>query len=149
MTDIPLPASGDHVLSALSNAFTSQGDDLPLTLLVGGTWITGVPCSPRAWYTQVAHVADEAGNTGIATVFLMTGRQAYPSQDEIEAGVAGESADGSTANFIHLRDARSVGPTGVVPSEGGMLLKVRLESVDAWSLGVLGPPGYQPPPPAV
>ena len=125
--------------------------ELGLSLLVGGSWVTGQLIGARAWFEGLARSLDEAGAAeGFADVIRMVGAQVYPSESEREAaGEVGEEDDTVLPSFLHVRDAHVIGENGrAVPTQGGYV-RVRLEEVAAWMLGRIGPVGYQPPPPPV
>ena len=149
MGEEPRQPLGDPVLAALYAAFVGAGGEIGVSLLVGGGWITGMLCSPRSWFEQVAFVVDEGTEGEMGLVFRMIGRSTYPTDDEVDAGVADPRPDDQNVGFLHLRDARAIGPTGSVPSDGRGLLRLRIEQVDGWMIGNLGEPGYSPPPPTV
>jgi hypothetical protein len=136
------------MLASFAN-LANQGsiDELGISLVVGGGWITGQLVGARAWFEGLARSIDEAGTAaGFGDVSREVGAHVYPSESEREA--AGERADDvALPGFLHLRDAQVIGSEGrPVPTRGGFV-RVRLEEVAAWMLGRIGPVGYQPPPP--
>lgn len=136
----------DNVLGALYEAITNDGDEFGLSLLVGGTWIAGMAISGRAFFNQVAARVDADG-PGMGASIRALGQHVYPAEIEVDAGVAREP-EARPKMFIHLRDARTLAP-GLgqpTPVDGGHF-RCRLDRVDAWLLGILGPPGYTVPPP--
>lgn len=145
--DAPLPVLGDKILAALCSAVTSAGGEVGISLLLGGNWLTGMLCSPRSWYQQVAHLVDQESDSGFGVVFRELGRAVSPTDDEIEAAVATPTPDES--GYLHLRDARTFSASGTPVPESGALIRVRIERVDAWAFGSIGPPGYEPPAPPV
>ncbi len=137
----------DLMLASFVN-LANQGsiEELGISLVVGGGWITGQLVGARAWFEGLARSLDEAGAaSGFGDVMREVGAQVYPSESEREA--AGELDDDvALPSFLHLRDAQLIGGEGrPVPSRGGFV-RVRLEEVAAWMLGRIGPVGYQPPP---
>ena len=120
-----------------------------VSLVVGGTWLTGQLIGARAWFEGLARSLDETGSAdGFGDVIRMVGAQVYPSVSEREA--AGDMVDDTVLPaFLHLRDAFLVDSSGrPVPSRGGFV-RVRVDDVSAWMLGRIAPAGYKPPPPAV
>lgn len=123
--------------------------ELGISLLVGGTWVTGQLVGARSWFEGLARSLDAAGAAeGFGDVIRMVGASVYPSESEREA--AGEARDDpQLPSFLHLRDAHVIGSDGrAVPSSGGFV-RLRVDEVAAWMLGRIGPVGYQPPPPPV
>jgi hypothetical protein len=147
MADETPRSFGDPVLAVLYSAVTSSGGEVGMSLLVGGTWVSGMLCSPRSWYEQVAHLVDQSTDGGFGLVFRELGRNIYPTDDEVEAGVAESRPDDRPIGFLHLRDARTVSTSGTVPTDMGGLLRLRIEQVDGWLVGNLGEPGYKTPAP--
>lgn len=123
--------------------------EVGVSLLVGGTWLTGQLVGARSWFEGLARSLDESGSVGgFGDVIRMVGAQVYPSASEREA--AGDLVDDPPLPaFLHLRDAHVIGGEGrSVPSRGGFV-RVRVDAVAGWMLGRIGPVGYTPPPPAV
>lgn len=142
-------ALGDSVLAVLYSTITSTGGEIGVSLLVGGNWITGMLCSPRSWYEQVGHLVDTASDNGFGLVFRELGRSIYPTSDEVDAGVADPPPSERIIGFIHLRDARTISPSGSIPTNAGGLVRLRIEQIDGWMVGNLGEPGYKPAAPPV
>lgn len=140
---------GDQVLAVLYKSISATGGELGVSLLVGGSWVSGILCSARTWFEQVAHLVDENSEGGFGMVFRQLGRFIYPTEDEIEAGVADQVDEDRPIGFLHLRDARVISASGSVPTDNKGFLRLRLEQVDGWMIGALGEPGYTPPPPSV
>lgn len=134
----------DSTLAALTKVIAGEGGEFGVSLLVGGSWLTGLAISPRAWFNQLAHAVDGAERGGeIGEVFTTLGQSMYPTDDEVEAGLAEEPAD-DLPDYIHLREARLVAGSGY--ENTGSLVRVRLTHVSAWMLANIGP-HYDPPPP--
>lgn len=140
----------DLMLASFVNlANQASLDQLGISVLVGGAWVTGQLVGARSWFEGLARSLDEAGAAeGFGDVIRMVGASVYPSESEREA--AGELTDEQPLPaFLHLRDAHLLGGDGrAVPSTGGFV-RVRVDEVAAWMLGRIGPVGYQPPPPPV
>ncbi len=148
-----MPASPDDpyrdlmLASFVNLANQASLDELGISLVVGGSWVTGQLIGARSWFEGLARSLDQAGAAeGFGDVIRMVGASVYPSDSEREA--AGELADDPPLPaFLHLRDAHVIGADGrAVPSTGGFL-RLRVDEVAAWMLGRIGPVGYQPPPP--
>ncbi len=145
--------SGDPYRDLMLASFVNLANEatigeLGISLVVGGTWLTGQLIGARAWFEGLAHSLDEAGTGDFGDVIRMLGAQVYPSESEREA--AGElEEEPLLPGFLHLREAQLVGSDGrTVPTRGGYV-RVRLEEVAGWMLGRIAPVGYQPPPPAM
>ena len=149
MADSETGALGDPVLAALYSAITGSGGEIGVSLLVGGNWVTAMLCSPRSWYEQVAHLVDTQADGGFGLVFRELGRNIYPTDDEVDAGVADPPPSDSIVGFVHLRDARTISTTGSIPTDAGGLVRLRIDQIDGWMIGNLGEPGYKPPAPPV
>lgn len=148
MADQPTQPIVDLVLMVLVKAVNSgETSNLGISLLVGGSWLTGSMIGGRMWFDQLGQLVDAqtAGDGG--RLFQVIGETAYPSESETAA--AGRSPVDAEPGFVHLRAARLLTGTAVrVPDPGG-LVRVKLSSVDAWLVGILDPRGRRPPPPPV
>ena len=138
----------DYLLSTLYRTFTDAGAEFGVTVLVGGSWITGMAIAGRAWMEQVGKFIDDQTGTELGLVFRTIGQTLYPADSEIEAGHSEAVPEDRPTAYLHLRDARSVDPSGLVPDTGG-LIRLRFSAVDGWLMGNLAPQGYKPPPPPI
>ena len=138
----------DLMLASFVNlANQASLDELGISLMVGGAWVTGQLVGARSWFEGLARSLDQAGAAeGFGDVIRMVGASVYPSDSEREA--AGEATDEQPLPaFLHLRDSHLIGADGrAIPTAGGFV-RVRVDEVAAWMLGRIGPVGYQPPPP--
>jgi hypothetical protein len=132
----------DLMLASFANlANQASIEEMGLSLLVGGTWLTGQLVGARAWFEGLARSLDDAGAPGgFGDVIRMVGASVYPSESEREA--AGElPEDPILPAFLHLRDANVIGTDGrSVPTLGGYV-RVRVDEVAAWMLGRISPIG--------
>lgn len=150
MSDNGVPG-GDRVLASLYEAITTDGREFGVTLLVGGSWLTGMAINGRAWWNQLAEaVRQSARGGGLDGTLRQLGQQLYPAEIEVEAGLAPPGDAAQVGGYIHLRDAslRFPGADAGMPTPGSFV-RVRLDEVQAWMLGNLGPADYVPPPPIV
>jgi hypothetical protein len=139
----------DLMLASFANlANQATISELGMSLVVGGSWLTGQLIGARAWFEGLAQSLDEAGSAGgFGDVIRMVGAQVYPSESEREAAGAGED-DPILPAFLHLRDAHVINGDGRgVPTRGGFV-RVRVDDVAAWMLGRIGPVGFGVPPSA-
>lgn len=136
----------DMVLTVLVNA-VNQGEasHIGVSLLVGGSWLTGYLIGGRMWFDQLAQVIDAETGSDAGRLFHAVGRTAYPSDSERSA--EGKAPLRAEPGFAHLRDARLLTGSAVrVPDPGG-LVRIKLSSIDGWLVGVLDPRSRRPPPP--
>jgi hypothetical protein len=145
----------DPMLQAFVDVMNGAGVQLGISLLVGGTWLSGTLIPPRMFTEEMGdYVRDAAGEgaESIQTFFHTIGRSWFRSESEREAlgagaHVAPEGDASDTRPFhLHLRAARVISPAGPVPDEGGYV-RLRLDQVEGWLIGDLGPAGYAPPDP--
>ncbi len=117
----------------------NQGEtsDLGVSLLVGGSWLTGSMVGGRMWFDQLAHLIDSQTGNEAGTLFRTIGETAYPSESERLA--AGQDPVLPEPSFVHLRDARLLTGSAVRVPEHGGLIRVRLSSIEGWMVGVLDP----------
>jgi hypothetical protein len=137
----------DGTLGALVTIVSQAGGEVGISLLVGGSWLSGLLVPGRAWFEQLAH-SIEADSPEWAAGWRVD--VLYPSDDTEEAGNAEPRPDDVQLAYVHLREARLVTPAGCMPTgEHGLLVKCRLSEVAAWSYGILPPEGCNPPPPPI
>jgi hypothetical protein len=146
VADQSVPPVVDRVLSVLVNAVNrGETSNLGISLLVGGSWLTGSMIGGRMWFDQLAQMVDTqtAGEGG--QLFRSIGETAYPSESErLAAGMAPLAAD---PGFLHLRDGRLLTGTAVRVPEPGGLVRLKLASIDGWLIGILDPRLHRAPPP--
>jgi hypothetical protein len=134
----------DLVLSVLAKAVNNgETSNLGVSLLVGGSWLTGSMIGGRMWFDRLAQLIDAQTGSDDGRLFHLIGETAYPSESErLAAGLAPLDAE---PGFIHLRDARLLTGSAVrVPDPGG-LVRLKLSSIDGWLIGVLDPRAHRPP----
>jgi hypothetical protein len=142
----------DPELAALVASVDAAGanDDLtmalPLTLLVGGTVLSGFLVSSREWW---AELATQLRQSLLREPDPHAMGRAAQFRDQLAASfeAAGTRTDEPTngPKHVHLRMARTFEAGGVVPAvpEQTLLLRVRIDQVQGWSFGSLertGPP---------
>jgi hypothetical protein len=145
------PPEIDPVLQVFIRIMHRADVQLSITVLVGGSWLSGTLIPPRMYMEELAaHIGRLAGKQGeaVGTFFTTIGRIAFPAEAEIEAGIAEPPPDDDEVGpwHFHLRDARTVTPSGSVPT-ARCYLRIRLADVAAWSIGEFSAPGYRSPPP--
>jgi hypothetical protein len=153
--ELSLPGFVDPTLQVFVSVMSSSGVQLGISVLVGGTWMSGTLIPARMYFQELGdEIAERAGQPGEALrdgFFAELGRTWFPSDSEREAGggLADEQPAPPHKTFhLHLRHARAW-PGGTPIPEDGFYLRVRLDEVAGWTVGELGPPGYRPPgPPA-
>jgi len=138
----------DLVLTVLVNAVNKgETSNLGISLLVGGSWLTGSLIGGRMWFDQLAQLVDDQTGSDGGRLFTTIGQKAYPSDSEQSA--AGQPQLDADPGFAHLRDARLLTGAAVrVPDPGG-LVRVKLSSIDGWLVGILDPRARRPLPPPV
>jgi len=137
-------AAVDAVLALLVKAVNrGETSDLGISLLVGGSWLTGSMIGGRMWFDQLGQLVDsQAGGEG-GSLFHQIGQTAYPSESERMA--ADRPPDDPEPSFMHLRNARLLTGSAVRVPETGGLVRVRLSSIQGWLIGVLDPRAHRAP----
>jgi hypothetical protein len=137
----------DLVLAVLVKAVNKgETSNLGISLLLGGSWLTGSMIGGRMWFDQLAQLVNtETGSDG-GELFQRIGETAYPSESERLA--AGFAPLDTEPGFAHLRDARLLTGAAVRVPEPGGLVRVKLSSIDGWLVGILDPRIRPPVPPA-
>lgn len=122
MTDYEAPAPTPDY-DELLRLFTSKpGGHFKITLLVGGTWISGRAVSAAEWFDQEFGTSSDAAGL----------------KDRV-FGQEGEAADESLnmIEYLHLFAAKSYTGTDAGVPKNGLALRIPLTSIDGWCLGGL------------
>jgi hypothetical protein len=132
MTDPATPAVqpfvevGDEMLSALAHlAQTMTGTEIGLTVTVPGSVVTGLLVGRNAWMELLIEQGNQAGGTaqGFLTAFAENFKLPVADEDEAEELIS--------YGYLHFKDAAIQLGTGL--SQTGMLWRVRIDQVGAWS----------------
>jgi hypothetical protein len=121
-------ARQDWFLESLVNIANETEVGVGVTLLVGGTVVTGTLASGKQYFEGLASMKFE-GNREIGDVL----RQVFA-----DAGQALPPAGEEAPQYVHLRDARVVTTAGTLPTNEGMWWRGQLSEVDAFWVGSLG-----------
>ncbi len=99
-------------------------------MTVGGLLISGVAIGRDRWLREAAQFMDDNGGSGAVPTAFLTAFE--------EAG-SGAPADPSQYGFLHLKDARTIAASGVVPSPNstGMYWRGRISEITGFSFGQL------------
>lgn len=128
----------DAVLCAICAKLANLDGKISISLLVGGSWLTGTAIDPRHWFEQLATQLDNALiDKRIGQEFRAVGQFVKPSDSEIDAGFADPRDEDNPPHFLHLANARLLVPNeGFVPLNGA-LARVKIIDVTAWTLTVI------------
>jgi len=113
---------------------------LGLTVLVGGSWMSGILIPPRVFTEEAgAELVEKAGDQaeGLQMFFQELGRQWFPNEAELEAeaGTGDDAPRREDRPFhLHFRNARLVTTTGSIPVDGAYM-RIRLAEVSGWVIG--------------
>jgi hypothetical protein len=149
MSDERPHQKGDYLLAVFVSVINAgKMGELGISLLIGGQWLSGQLVAARDWFEGLGAYLDRIPMAGaLGEMVRASGTRAYPPEEEQEVP---DADDGVTPKvrigYLHLRDAQVISAADPVPTEGGYV-RVRIEAIDGWMLGRLGPPGFQPAPP--
>jgi hypothetical protein len=118
----PPDRGGDPLLSLFARLVSDTDAEIHMTLAVGGGVVTGALISQVKWLRLSAETMN-------ATV---PGSGVIP--DELGKMVT-ETAKGAPHEYLHLKDARYISPTGAMPERPQMLWRGRISQVAGWSWG--------------
>jgi len=107
---------------------TDVGLGVGLSVVVGGTVISGHLIGADDWLRKSAKSMNEGGRGPAASVNALLAKALDTWRANIAADPAPESA------YLHLADVRILFATGVTPLARS-LWRVRLDEVQAWQLG--------------
>jgi hypothetical protein len=121
-------ATQDWFLESLVNIANETEVGVDVTLMVGGTVVTGTLASGKQYFEGLAGLKFQ-GNQEIGDVL----KQVFA-----DAGQALQPAGDEPPQYVHLRDARVVTTAGTLPTNEGMWWRGHLSEVDAFWVGSLG-----------
>ena len=119
----PSGLGGDPILSLFARLVSDTDAEIHVTLAVGGGVITGALISQMKWMRLSAETMN-------ATV---PGSGVIP--DELGKMLVAETSEGTHHEYLHLKDARYISPTGMMPERPQMLWRGRISQVAGWSWG--------------
>jgi len=136
---MPEAPAVDPMLQLFVRLMNNLDVQLGVTVLVGGSWVSGVLIPPRTFTEEAgAELVAKAGveAEGLQMFFQELGRQWFPSETEQAPEAAtGPGARGADRPFhLHLRNARMVTTTGSIPIDGAYM-RIRLAEVSGWVIG--------------
>ena len=136
---MPEAPAVDPMLQLFVRLMNSLDVQLGLTVLVGGSWVSGILIPPRTFTEEAgAELVEKAGAEaeGLQMFFHELGRQWFPTEAELppEPGAAPGGRGEDRPFHLHLRKARMVTTSGTIPVDGAYM-RVRLAEVSGWVIG--------------
>ena len=122
----------DGVLQILAAGLqASEDQEIQLTVTVGGLLISGIAIGRDRWFRDTAQFMEEMGGSGVIPETLLKGFQ--------EAESSQDAPDPATYGFLHMKDARTIFPHGVVPDNSGpgLYWRGRISEITGFSFGQL------------
>lgn len=136
----------DPTLAGLAEAFAGDADGehgLGVTLIVGGSSIGGVIVSERIWVEAIGRQQEDL-YTALSKQMLevVDSKEQKPElsneeYDELDEGQRLDHLFEWSPSFIHLVRAQQLVGEHLVPTDGGVPMRIRLSEVQGWSLGKL------------
>jgi hypothetical protein len=113
----------DELLVAISTMVESeQSNQMSLTVVVGGTVITGRLAPEAVWRERVSEVLKDSDRLGRFSDVFTAGRAEHRPEP------------GAAPTHLHFHLARILQGTVGIPETGGMY-RVAIEDVNAWTVG--------------
>jgi hypothetical protein len=136
---MPEAPAVDPMLQLFVRLMNSLDVQLGVTVLVGGSWVSGILIPPRTFTEEAGtDLVEKAGAEaeGLQQFFRELGRQWFPSESEVEAAppTAQTTRREDRPFHLHLRNARMVTTTGAIPVDGAYM-RIRLAEVTGWVVG--------------
>ncbi|HEY8591909.1 MAG TPA: hypothetical protein VIL42_03480 [Sphingomicrobium sp.] len=130
----PLPEGHDWLLSQLVR-LADIGVDIGLTVMANGETITGTLAGQRAYF-EATRAAVNTKTIGNDTV-----REDHMFNAALEALGEVAQSEGPVPHpeFLHLKDAHVISPSGLTPTHGGVWWRGKIASVDGFWLGSANP----------
>jgi hypothetical protein len=121
---------GDPLLSLFARLVSDTDAEIHVTLAVGGGVITGALISQMKWMRlSAATMNASVPGSGVIPAELARVLEAD------ERAASSDAADDATHEYLHLKDARYISPTGAMPERPQMLWRGRISQVAGWSWG--------------
>lgn len=127
-----IDASGDQVLRGFAGLAQKHDVEIGLTLALPGTVISGILIGRNKWLDLLAESGASQGERAAAFKNSLRTALRLPEQEDDP-----EAAEQVRYGFLHLRDAAI--QSGHLMTAKGMLWRVRIDEVSAWTLTVLRP----------
>jgi hypothetical protein len=122
---------------------SDESTSIPLTIIVGGAVITGEcigePAYWKSYGVRIASAASYKDKGQHDEVVAVYSRKGYEAVNE-------RRRQSQLPRFIHFSDAKLVTGAIVAPQGEGLLLRVQLDEVQAWSWGRLEATPHVTPP---
>jgi hypothetical protein len=136
---MPEAPAVDPMLQLFVRLMNSLDVQLGVTVLVGGSWVSGILIPPRTFTEEAgAELVEKAGAEaeGLQLFFRELGRHWFPKESEIEGQTpASPPSRGEDRPFhLHLRNARMVTTSGSIPVDGAYM-RIRLTEISGWVIG--------------
>jgi len=137
-------SSRDIFLEILISEFVEHGVQIPITMSVGGTIISGYLVSEDKYFEEMSKLASESESEESAEVIQEAIRAMPHHIDEAVTRLIDEGTEGGDAarirrriqsGYIHLIDSSVETPGGDTEEMSDMLWRGRLEAVDGFWLG--------------
>ena len=112
---------------------------VPVTVIVGGATVSGDVTAGRFWWAKFEEVvrAAEPGPSATTESATALGKLLGDAYHRLWPTVYERQPDLMQADSLHLTDAHVIHARGIVPSPGGLLMRLKLAEVQGWSLGKL------------
>jgi hypothetical protein len=148
MSDKRPQQEGDYLLAVFVSIINAgKMGELGISLLIGGHWLSGQLVAARDWFEGLGAYLDRIPMAGeLGEMVRASGTRAYPPEEQEVPNADDDVAPKVRIGYLHLRDAQLISAADPVPTEGGYV-RIRIETIDGWMLGRLGPPGFRPAPP--
>jgi hypothetical protein len=128
----------DNVFAMLVHVANTSDVEMGITIHVHGQMITGRLISGATFWDECAADLREGGNGPQELIEAMAESMEQVAeqyrQTYVENGMGADES--STAAFLHLRNAHTLGPQGPTPTDGA-LWRGRLASIDGFTFGEL------------
>lgn len=145
--DEPPGDDGDYALGTLVRLANAGGVSMGVTLFVGGSIVTGLLIGAVQYHEGVAKMLDEVGENA-EWLAQMHRAQAETLREQFGDDFTKAFEAPYRLSFIHLKDAKAYTPgLDPLPTGQGFWWRGRMDRVDGFFIGELGPPGARLQPP--
>ena len=128
-----------HTVELAATMDRSTDVRVPVTVIVGGATVSGDVTAGRYWWAKFEELvrAAQPGPSATAESATTLGQLLGDAYHRLWPPVYERQPELLQDDSLHLTDAHVVHARGLVPSPGGLLMRLKLGEVQGWSLGKL------------
>jgi hypothetical protein len=124
-----LCSADDTLLAALVSTAETSAPDIPLTLLIGGTFVSSKLVESHIYLDGIAETSRSFGKVWDSAI------QSVRNEYGLDSDSSALDAAVSMPSFVHLRDVRF---SPASPQASAAWWRGRSSAIDGWFIGLIG-----------